>query len=261
MERGFTLNGQHCSGLGVVMESKTVPIITGSNDAYLQVPGRDGSYMFPRELADGAIPIACGILTATAIELMIAKRQIAAWVYSEQKVQLIFDDEPDKYYLVKYNGAIGLDKMKTPGMGKFTLVFRCDPSAYSVNPLNREFNDPVFLAPFMAIATDPIGSMILNNSGTKEAFPVFTVTFIAVATEIKIANGSDYVRVVRTFAEGDVLVVNCGLGKITLNGLREMASLDWQNSKFFSIAPGLTTLTVLPTNASITSVQFIERWL
>ena len=100
MSNGFTLKGQHCSELGIAMETKTLPALPLSDDSYIQAPGRDGSYLFARELADSTITISCGLLASDTTELMTIKRQLAAWVYSKQKIQLVFDDEPDKFYLV-----------------------------------------------------------------------------------------------------------------------------------------------------------------
>lgn len=143
MRDGFTLNGQHCSVLGVIMESKTLPILTKPKDVYIDIPGRDGSYLFSGALSDAVIPIVCGIKTANAIALMAAKRQIAAWVFSKQKVLLVFDDEPDKFYLVKYDGEIGLEKLTVQGMGKFTLIFRCSPLAYMAETHDHFVNNLV----------------------------------------------------------------------------------------------------------------------
>lgn len=240
MERGFTLNGQHCSILGVVMASKVLPVLAAPNDAYLQVPGRDGSYMFPRELVDGIIPIECGLLKANTVDLMITKRQISAWVYSKQKVRLIFDDEPDKFYWVKYDGVVGLDKMKTPGMGKFTLIFRCDPYAYST------------------VATS--SALAVNNLGTAPVFPIITATFTATATEYKVLLGAPYVRVVRNFSIGDVLVIDMALSKVTVNGLRVMDKLDL-GSRFFSIPAGASVISPSPVGVATPAVSYNARWL
>lgn len=226
------------------MESKTLPILTKSKDVYIDIPGRDGSYLFNGALSDAVIPIACGIKTANAIALMAAKRQIAAWVFSKQKVQLIFDDEPDKFYLVKYDGEIGLEKLTAQGMGKFTLVFRSEPFAY----------DDQVIANFVA------DSATITNAGMAEAEPYFQTTFTAVAAEWKITLGTDYCRVVHPFQIGDVLVLDFATGAVLLNGVRAMNLLDWQNSRFFSLPVGASTLAVTPTGKSATLVKYTPKW-
>ncbi len=126
---GFTLNGSHCSVFGVVMISKTLPVLPVSNDSYLEIPNRDGAYLSPGRLADGTITIECGLSTNSVAELVAVKRQISAWIYSKERAPLVFDDETDKTYMAKYDTAIGLNKLRTPGWGTFTLVFRCQPFA------------------------------------------------------------------------------------------------------------------------------------
>ena len=245
MERGFTLNSQHSSILGVIMATKGVPVLTGSNDVYLQVPGRDGSYLIPRELADGAIVIECGIKTANAIALMTVKRQIAAWVFSRGKVQLIFDDEPDKFYLVKYVGEIGLSKMTAPGMGQFKLVFRCEPYAYSLTPKTQNF-----------IAD----AITITNAGTAPFYPKFTVIFTSPATEYKLLLGSNYVHLIRNFTIGDTLVIDHTLCKITVNNLNAISSLDL-GSRFFPLPVGGSQVTPSPLGVAQVTVNYKERWL
>jgi len=244
MVNGFTLKGQHCSELGIAMETKTLPVLANPDDIYVQAPGRDGSYLFARELADSTITIICGLLTSDTTELMTIKRQIAAWIYSKEKIQLIFDDEPDKFYLVKYNGSILMDQTKSARLGTFTLTFRCDPVAYSKNDKTLVLSD-----------------FEVTNAGTADSHPKFTVTFINSATEYKIALASEFVRVVKNFVANDVLVIDHAISKITVNGTSAMAQLDWQNSKFFSLPPGLSQLIATPAGAATVSINYTERWL
>jgi len=244
MSNGFTLKGQHCSELGIAMETKTLPVLANPDDIYVQAPGRDGSYLFARELTDSTITILCGLLASDTTGLMTIKRQIAAWVYSEQKIQLVFDDEPDKFYLVKYNGAILMDQTKTSRLGTFTLVFRCDPMAYSQNDKTLVLDD-----------------YKVTNDGTAPSYPKFTVTFLNPATEFKLALASDFVRVVKNFAVNDELEIDHTLSKVTINGVRAMAQLDWQDSKFFLLPMGLSQLIVTPAGAATVTINFTERWL
>lgn len=244
MINGFTLNGIHCSSFGVAMVSKDRTVLPQSNDIYTEIPGRNGSYLFDRELADRNLSLDCGLLTNNATELRTTIRQISAWLYTKQRVKLVFDDEQDKYYLAKCVGAIGLDQVQTVRMGKFTLVFRCDPMAYSNNDKTLVLDD-----------------FLVLNDGTAPAYPIFTVMFLNPATEFKLALGSDFVRVVKTFAVNDVLEIDHTLSKVTVNGVRAMAYLDWQDSKFFSLPAGLSQLIVTPAGTATVTLNFTERWL
>ena len=131
-------------------------------------------------------------------------------------------------------------------MGQFSLIFVCEPLAYGAEVLASFIND----------------TAIVNNQGTFESYPVFTVTFTAAASEWKAAGpGSNYIRVVHAFQAGDALEVNAATGAILINGTRAMDKLDWQNSRFFPLRVGESTLIVTPTGVCATRVSWIPRYL
>lgn len=240
---GFALNGVHSSTFKIIMLGKDRTILPTTNDGYFQPPGHDGSYLFPRELSDRSIEVFCAFIEDTVENLRTSVRQMAAWLHTETRVQLIFDDEPDKYYMAKCSAAVGLDQTAT--MGEFTLIFRCEPLAYSVM---------VDAADFVA------DSLTVINGGTAKTFPVFTATFTASATELQIYCEGLLVRIVRAFVIGDVLVIDNSKGTIELNGISAMIALDWQASDFFSLKPGNNLLTATPSAKANISVSFIKRW-
>jgi predicted phage tail component-like protein len=243
MINGFALNATHCNVFGINMLSVDRTVLPAPNDVYLQVPNRDGSYLFNRGLLDRTIKVDCSIFATSMTQLRLLVRDISAWLFTQQRAQLIFDDEPDKYYMAKYEGAIGLNQITTDG--EFSLIFRCEPHAYSLTPKTQNF------------VSDAIS---ITNAGTAPTFPKFTVTFTAPATEFKLWFGNYYVRVVRNFVIGDVLVIDNSISKITVNGLNAMASLDL-NSRFFSVGSGSNTLNVTPTAVANTTITMKERWL
>lgn len=254
---GFTLNGVHSSTYKTIILSKNRTVLPKVNDAYLQIPGRDGSYLFNRELEDRYIEIGCGVVRSLAVDLRSAIRSIAAWLYSPQKVKLIFDDEPDKYYMAKYYGAIGLDQRQTFSSGEFIVIFRCEPYAYSIQSTQTQSSDSVFLFPAFPA---PAG-LGVSNPGTASVYPKFTVTFTAPATEYKLLLvGANYVRVVRNFIVGDVLVIDHALSKVTVNGINAMANLDL-SSRFFSIPVVGSQITSSPVGVAQILVNFNGRWL
>lgn len=244
MNNGFTLNGVASDTYGIIMLGKNRTVLPQSNDLFMQIPGRDGSYLFNRELADRIIEVTCSVIKQSTADLRSAVRQIAAMLYAKQRVQLIFDDEPNVYYMAKYDGAIGLDQKRTAKMGQFTLIFRCEPYAYSLTPKTQNF------------IADAIS---ITNEGTAPSSPKFIATFTASATEFKVWFGNYFIRIVRNFIIGDILVIDNVLSKITLNGLDTMLGYDL-NSRFFSIGSGPNTLNVTPTTKATTIMAWKERY-
>ncbi len=102
----------------------------------------------------------------------------------------------------------------------------------------------------------------VTNSGTYKTYPVVTVKFSAAASEYKITGpNGDYVRVVKSFAAGDELVIDFDKHYVTLNGVSAMPYLDWENSKFFELQPGDNILTCTPDNVALVTTTWKPRWL
>lgn len=243
MSYGFYFNGVHSSAFGIIMRSRNRQALPLGNDHYNQIPGREGSYLFARELSDRYITISCVLIEASLTALRLKTRQIAAWLYTIERVQLVFDDELDRYYIAKLDGAIDLEQVVATG--KFDLRFRCEPLAYGGE-------QEVFFS---------ADSAVVNNAGTYEAMPLFRLKSIATASEIKIILGSKYIRIVREFEIDDELEINCSTGAVLINGYRAMADLDWQNSEFITLPVGEIVLTVLPAGVYKGTVSWKPRWL
>ena len=239
----FIFNGISSDSFGIIVKDIKRPLLPNQNDSYLQIPGRHGSYLFPREMADRIIEIDCALSKTSLADLRNSIRDIAAWLYTEEQQPLSFSDESDKYYLAKLDGAIDVEQIIA--IGQFTLRFRCEPFAYGED-------EEVFFEGNTAL---------VNNQGTFEALPVFSATFTSTASEWKVSLGTKYIRVVHSFQVGDTLEVNCATGAVLINGGRALDKLDWQNSEFFALPPGENTLAITPTGICTAMVTFKPRWL
>jgi len=239
----FIFNGISSDSFGIIVKDIKRPLLPNQNDSYLQIPGRHGSYLFPREMADRIIEIDCALSKTSLADLRNSIRDIAAWLYTEEQQPLSFSDESDKYYLAKLDGAIDVEQIIA--IGQFTLRFRCDPLAYGAEQ-QASFTDD---------------TVTVTNEGTFEALPVVEATFTAAASEWKVTLGPKYVRVVHDFQIGDTMEVNCATGAVLINGGRALDKLDWQNSVFFSLPPGTNTLEITPATVCTATVRFKPRWL
>lgn len=226
------------------MRSKNRQLLPEPNDRYVQVPGRQGAIHFPRELADRHIDLDCAFVEKSLPDLRARAREIAAWLHTENREILSFDDEPDKYYRGKL--LLSVDFSHQALMGEFSLTFVCEPLAYGAEVTADFVND---------IAT-------VNNQGTYESQPVLTATFMAAASEWKVTGpGDNYIRVVHDFQIGDTMEVNAATGAILINDIRAMDKLDWQNSRFFPLRVGDGVLNIAPTGVCSASVSWIPRYL
>lgn len=242
MAAGFTFNGIHSSVHGIGIKVKR-PLIPSVADNYIDLPGRAGSFLYPGKPLDRYISVECGIQPASRALFRSKLWEIAAWLYTQDRVALVFDDEPGKTYRAKIEGAVDLEQVGT--IGKFTLTFRCDPFAYGAE----------------VTETFTADALTLTNSGTYEAYPRFSVSFTGSDSELKITSGTNYIRVVDSFVYGDVLSIDCATGAILKNGVRTMNKLDWQYSKLFALAVGSNTLTITPTGKCSAQVKYDPTYL
>ncbi|MFA7079221.1 MAG: distal tail protein Dit [Syntrophomonas sp.] len=242
MANGFTFNGIHSSVHGIGVKAKR-PLIPGVSDNYIDLPGRAGSFLYPGKPLDRYIIVECGIQPDRAL-FKSKIWEIAAWLYTQDRTLLVFDDEPGMIYKAKIEGAVDLEQVGT--IGKFTLILRCDPFAYGAE----------------VTETFSADALTLTNSGTYEAYPRFTASFTGSASEWKVTHGSGlYIRVVDSFVYGDVLTIDSATGAILKNDVRTMNKLDWQYSKLFALAVGSNTLTITPPGICSAQVKYDPTFL
>ena len=225
------------------MRSKNRQLLPETNDSYVQVPGRQGSILFPRELADRRIDIDCAFVEPSLADIRTKARDIAAWLNVTDRASLSFDDEPGKSYKGKLASAVDLDHAGR--LGQFSLTFVCEPLAYGEQ-----------------ITVDFVSdTAIVANAGSYQTPAIIEATFTGAATEFKVTLGTEYIRVVHDFEVNDILKIDTGTGAILINGTRAMDKLDWQNSRFFDLPVGESTLSITPTGRCTATVKHTPRWL
>ncbi len=104
----------------------TLPVLRKSE---LIIPGRHGTYNFGNNTyGNRTVSILLQFVGKDIYDLRIQSRQIAAWLSSTKYLPLVFDDEPDKYYMAKIYDAVGLKEFTRAG--EATVTFDCLPFAY-----------------------------------------------------------------------------------------------------------------------------------
>lgn len=225
------------------MRSKNRQLLPEPNDRYVQVPGRQGAIHFPRELADRHIDLDCAFVEVTLPDLRTRAREIAAWLHTTNRAILSFDDEPGKHYKGKLLLSVDFSHLAT--MGEFRITFLCEPLAYGELVSTNFAND----------------AATVINAGTYQAQATIEATFTGATSEFKVTCGTEYIRVVNNFVLNDTLKIDTGTGAILINGQRAMDKLDWQNSRFFSLAVGQNALSITPTGKCTATVKHVPRWL
>lgn len=137
---GMTFNGidTGAAPYGLILEHRHVALIPKTRDRAVMIPGRPGSHDFGTELGERSILIDGYISQTTNANLEAAVPAIASLFDPTNEAgsdrgykQLIFDTQPDRYYLAKLTGEPQVDRNATTAT--LTLQLRCaDPFAYAL---------------------------------------------------------------------------------------------------------------------------------
>jgi predicted phage tail component-like protein len=128
---GFTYNNIKSSIYGIVAKSVNRPLLPVLRKRELVVPGKHGSYDFSDNTFENRIiEVELKYVGTSFAELRTRARTIAYWLsgYSGTK-NLVFSDEPDKWYVGKIYSEIGLANLFK--LGECKVLFECEPFAYA----------------------------------------------------------------------------------------------------------------------------------
>ncbi|SNR95381.1 putative phage tail component, N-terminal domain-containing protein [Anaerovirgula multivorans] len=125
MANGIRFKGIHSSTLSLTIRTINRPILPLVMDEYVEMPGRNGSILFPGALSDRMIELEISTVEKNIPELREKSHQIAEWLHSEGREPLIFDDELQYTYTAKVTGQIDLQQFNSSG--KMNVTFRCLP--------------------------------------------------------------------------------------------------------------------------------------
>jgi len=135
MQYGFTFNNIHSSEMGLTVRTKNKPIIPAPKRATSSLSTRDGLLDYSQSNPYGhilfeqrEISVECSFIKKSLEEIRRTARDIAVWLgFSVGK--LVFDDEPDVYYIARVSNRLDLEQQLF--RGSFRIVFSCEPYAHS----------------------------------------------------------------------------------------------------------------------------------
>lgn len=126
---GLTFNNIHSSQFNAYLKSKNRMTLPARRKREIAIPGKDGTYDFGGNTFDNkVIEVQLTLNENSLYELRRKARQIAAWLSTSVRQPLIFDDEPDKYYLAKVYDSISPEEIADTGI--VSVKFECEPFAY-----------------------------------------------------------------------------------------------------------------------------------
>lgn len=192
---GFTFNGIHSDTYGIGVITKSMPYIPEKRQTTIEIPGRDGQFVFEDGYNNIIIELACAFTGDETIDRRKKARFISSWLSSTGK--LVLDHEQDvEYTVVRSTNNISAAMLGLAYRDDFTITFECDP--YQEQTF---YNDDVLWAEASSAwkySNIPLegyerkfsvsnGQTIdVINAGTYVALPVMILT--GVAHDIRIGN-------------------------------------------------------------------------
>lgn len=217
--------------LGVkVLRDSREELLPSTREAGEIIPLRHGEISFGNTFNSRQLELS--VVTEEGIDKITLKRAIAKHLVPEIKT-LIFMDDPDKMYLVKYAGKIELNQYSK--WFSFVVPFKM------MNPFILETQE-----------REQVGSGILRNEGTMET-PV-AMEIRGPATNPTISINDKVLKYTGTLASGDVVIIQTEQMTVTYNGVNALANY---NNEFPLLSPGETTVTA----GNNVTFRWRSRWL
>lgn len=243
MSKGFSFNGKHTREMDILVTDLKMPLVSNMKDTYESVPGRDGNILFPGWLEDKRIECMLGVRCVRS-ERIAKLREVAQWLYTRERKQLIFDTSPDVYYMAKVAGQVDVEHLQ--GISLVKVAFQAEPFAYSVN--KKSVSKQI---------TSSDKQITLANNGTYDVFPIIKISN-ANTNSLSLTLGGDKLTISNTLQSSDVLTIDCDEMTVLLN---DTNILDKTTGTFLSLQPGTNVMTVEAQNTLNVSVEWRERFL
>lgn len=238
----ITFKGKTSKEMGVIIREVEHSILPGTDPKTVTLESRHGALDFGRVFNVRTIDVTMGITGKTLEEVRDKARQVASWLDSEQLEPLIDSFEPTKQYFARVDGETAVKPEHL--YEEFTVSFLIP------NP----FASSIALSTHNLVTN---GTTNVNVNGTFKVKPIVTINVTGTASSLSITNGTDNLILVDSFVSGDVVVIDCDTGKITVNG--SLANILTLDSDFISLSPGTNKLTT--SSGGTFKVQYNALWL
>jgi predicted phage tail component-like protein len=249
---GFSIGGVHSSEFGIYLVSKSIGLLPKTRDYELTIFGKDGVKDFGTQLDQRPIDLVLKIQGEDRADLIKSMSDFAALIDPRKGYQqLIFDDDPSRYFLAKYTSANASPTVNyVINQAQLALGFKAtDPFVYSAEEKSPSFS------------TVSGQTFTLFNEGTEEIPP-----FITIKAPVTLPQGATItINGVSVMYKGEITandVIEIDTKNITVkkNGI---SSMRYWDGAFPTLQPGVNTIVETDSGGLGANVTFTyqERWL
>lgn len=145
-----------------IVQKITRSLLGSVRDAYQEISGRAGSWLFAEQPGDRTLTIALALVADNNADRRAAVRALAAWADKPTAAPLIVDDEAGWYWLAKL--AESPDPDEWLEAAELELVFRTGPYGLAIDPSSDSW-----------AATNNVDHTLTIDDEVP-AFPIITIT-------------------------------------------------------------------------------------
>lgn len=122
----ITFKGIHCSSVGLEVYDTERPLFGQFNDEFIKLPRVSGDVVISDNTeSDIDIRIQFLLTPSQNQTYYDALRAVRSFFKSENKEQLIFDNDPNYAYMAKFTSTDAVEQIVNEGL--FWATFRCSP--------------------------------------------------------------------------------------------------------------------------------------
>lgn len=248
----ITLDGHSLEYFGLIeLRGHEHPMTPNIEQKTLAIPGRPGLWHYGTEIRDKSISIPIGFIEYDPIEKQRKLNAFVAFLLDAyghtREVKLVFDYEPDKFYMVEVAEKIIPEHLvhATKFTLPFVAYFPYKKFIYPSNEITWDKDIPILSDLLMDTGltnwsiTSPQTFEVINN-GSRAI--LFTFTLVGSGTDVSFAaNGKT--MTLGTFTSKTVEA--CENYTVKVNGVDD---LTISNGVFLTLLPGRNTITVSGSN-------------
>lgn len=244
----FRLDGKRADELGLVMLRQSQrPVLPGTSDITLQIPGKHGAWDFGADLGPRLFNLELAFVEYRAAALQQKVSELAAFLVDAygrpRTMELVFTIQPERIYLVRYSGSMPIERIS--GLGRFTLpLIAYDPFAYMDT-------DPILDSDILLdsdIRLDGEVYIIGTITGTRQEKVEYVgniadspqITVVGSFNSLSIAVGSKTFEFTKQI-NNQTLVINGRTMTVTLDGAN---ALHYMTGDFLEFMPGENEITI-----------------
>jgi len=272
----FEYKGIRGSEYGIYCKTEKRSLLPALRRREFEIYGKSGIIdIGNNDYAPKIMTVKLTYIGANLVDLRSKARLLASWLNSSTWGKLVFDDEPDKYYLARVKDGIDLNNILMTG--EMSVNFECQPFAYmcistGADPTWDEADFPwITEIPWNMVQSYQFSATGTTNytfehPGTQEIGcnspqgSKFDIVISGSWTTLEISMNGKTLEFTEA-GTGTLVIDNVDM-EVKLNGLNKLSALDGDIDSFLNIVPGENTIGVSGTGLNITvTIDFIPQWL